>query len=70
VIAAEQVERVRRWIENYHQIKEHLEKIPRSIANCCGGSACQREDSRTAAYNLVHDHPEFWAGLFHSFEIV
>src|SRR2546430_4939001 len=27
VIAAEQVERVRRWIENYHQIKEHLEKI-------------------------------------------
>jgi hypothetical protein len=27
VIAAGQVERVRRWIENYHQIKEHLEKI-------------------------------------------
>lgn len=27
VIAAEQVERVRRWIENYHQIQEHLEKI-------------------------------------------
>src|SRR5437660_6750031 len=45
-------------------------RFPRSIANCCGGSACQREDSRTAAYNLVHDHPEFWAGLFHSFEIV
>ncbi|PYU52914.1 MAG: hypothetical protein DMG56_29455, partial [Acidobacteria bacterium] len=27
-LAAEtQVERVRRWIENYHQIQEHLEKI-------------------------------------------
>lgn len=23
----DQVEQVRRWIENYHQIKEHLEKI-------------------------------------------
>ena len=27
VIAAGQVERVRRWIKNYHQFKEHLEKI-------------------------------------------
>lgn len=26
-VAAEQVEQVRRWIENYHRIKEHLEKI-------------------------------------------
>jgi hypothetical protein len=27
VITVGQVERVRRWIENYHQTKEHLEKI-------------------------------------------
>jgi hypothetical protein len=27
VIATGQVERVRRWLENDHQIKEHLEKI-------------------------------------------
>ena len=26
-IPAEQVEQVRRWIENYHRVKEHLEKI-------------------------------------------
>ena len=26
-VPAEQVEQVRRWIENYHQVKEHLEKI-------------------------------------------
>lgn len=26
-VPAEQVEQVRRWIENYHRIKEHLEKI-------------------------------------------
>lgn len=24
---AEQVEQVRRWIDNYHRVKEHLEKI-------------------------------------------
>ncbi len=27
IIPAEQVEEVRGWIENYHQVKEHLEKI-------------------------------------------
>lgn len=26
-LAAEQVERARRWIDNYHRIKNHLEKI-------------------------------------------
>jgi hypothetical protein len=26
-VAAEQVEQVRRWIDNYHQVKERLEKI-------------------------------------------
>ena len=26
-VAADQVEQVRRWIENYHRVKEHLEKI-------------------------------------------
>jgi hypothetical protein len=26
-VPAEQVEQVRRWIENYHRVKEHLEKI-------------------------------------------
>lgn len=26
-VPAEQVEQVRRWIENYHQVKENLEKI-------------------------------------------
>ena len=26
-VATEQVEQVRRWIENHHTIKEHLEKI-------------------------------------------
>jgi hypothetical protein len=26
-VPADQVEQVRRWIENYHQIKEHLEQI-------------------------------------------
>ena len=24
---AEQVERIRQWIENYHRVKDHLEKI-------------------------------------------
>ena len=24
---ADQVEQVRRWIENYHRVKEHLEQI-------------------------------------------
>lgn len=27
IIPAEQVEQVRGWIENYHKLKEHLEKI-------------------------------------------
>jgi hypothetical protein len=27
IIAEEQVSRVRTWIENYHKVKEHLEKI-------------------------------------------
>lgn len=26
-VPAEQVEQVRRWIENYHRVKEHLERI-------------------------------------------
>jgi hypothetical protein len=26
-VPAEQVEQVRRWIDNYHKVKEHLEKI-------------------------------------------
>lgn len=26
-VPAEQVEQVRRWIDNYHRVKEHLEKI-------------------------------------------
>lgn len=26
-VAAGQVEQVRRWIENYHRVREHLEKI-------------------------------------------
>ena len=26
-VPAEQVEQVRRWIENYHRVKQHLEKI-------------------------------------------
>jgi len=26
-VPAEQVEQVRRWIDNYHQVKNHLEKI-------------------------------------------
>jgi hypothetical protein len=26
-VPAEQVEQVRRWIQNYHQVKEHLEQI-------------------------------------------
>lgn len=26
-VPADQVEQVRRWIENYHRVKEHLEKI-------------------------------------------
>jgi len=26
-VPADQVEQVRRWIDNYHQVKEHLEKI-------------------------------------------
>ncbi len=26
-VAADQVEQVRRWIENYHRVKHHLEKI-------------------------------------------
>lgn len=26
-VPAERVEQVRRWIENYHRVKEHLEKI-------------------------------------------
>jgi hypothetical protein len=26
-VSADQVEQVRRWIENYHRVKEHLEKI-------------------------------------------
>src|SRR5215831_1232361 len=26
-VAADQVEQVRRWIENHHRVKEHLEKI-------------------------------------------
>lgn len=27
IIPAEKVEEVRRWIDNYHQLKDHLEKI-------------------------------------------
>ena len=27
IIAEENLEQVRRWIENYHRLKEHLEKI-------------------------------------------
>ncbi len=27
ILAADQVQRVRRWINNYHEVKEHLEKI-------------------------------------------
>lgn len=27
IISAEHVERVRAWIENYHTLKDHLEKI-------------------------------------------
>jgi hypothetical protein len=27
IIPAEQVEEVRGWIENYHKVKDHLEKI-------------------------------------------
>ena len=27
IIGAEHVERVRTWIENYHTLKDHLEKI-------------------------------------------
>jgi len=27
IVAAEQLDQVRRWIENYHQVKERLEKI-------------------------------------------
>ena len=27
LVAEEQLERVRRWIANYHQVREHLEKI-------------------------------------------
>ena len=27
MVAAEQLERVRHWIANYHRVKEHLEKI-------------------------------------------
>lgn len=27
IIAAEHLERVRAWIENYHRLKDHLEKI-------------------------------------------
>ena len=27
IIAAEQLDRVRTWIENYHRLKDHLEKI-------------------------------------------
>ena len=26
-VPADQVEQVRHWIENYHRVKEHLEKI-------------------------------------------
>src|SRR5260370_38386244 len=26
-VPAEQLEQVRRWIDNYHRVKEHLEKI-------------------------------------------
>ena len=27
IISDDQVEEVRRWIENYHKLKDHLEKI-------------------------------------------
>ena len=27
IVAAEQLDQVRRWIDNYHRVKEHLEKI-------------------------------------------
>jgi len=27
IVAADQVEQIRGWIENYHKLKEHLEKI-------------------------------------------
>jgi len=27
IVAAEQLDQVRRWIGNYHQVKEHLEEI-------------------------------------------
>jgi hypothetical protein len=27
LVAAEQLEQVRRWIENYHKVREHLERI-------------------------------------------
>ena len=39
IVPTENVDQVRGWIENYHQVQEHLEKSRRSTGNCCGGNA-------------------------------
>jgi Family of unknown function (DUF6788) len=45
-IAADQVEQVRGWIENYHRVKQHLEKI-----SSINRELLQRQKRRTVSRN-------------------
>ena len=42
----EQVEDVRRWLGNYHKLKEALEDICESTTRCCGRTAPRRDAQR------------------------
>ena len=46
IIAQENLPQVRSWIENYHQLKDRLERSPRSIVSCCGANASNDERTR------------------------
>ena len=43
-ISAENVAEVRHWIENYHKVKDQLERSPKSIASCCGGTEARPKE--------------------------
>lgn len=49
-IAAEQVEQVRGWIENYHRVKQHLEKI-----SSINRELLHRQKRRTHARNRTRN---------------
>jgi hypothetical protein len=39
IVPSEKLDQVRSWIENYHKVKDHLEKISEINRERCGGNA-------------------------------